>query len=75
MQTGAALKTVLQFSILFKTDGSGSLADGGCFSYISHLAFSALTLLAGWQEEHPARKNLSDEMLAWLSTADNIIRD
>ena len=31
------------------------------------LQFSALTLLVGWQEEHLARKNLSDEVLAWLS--------
>ena len=30
-------------------------------------AFSALTLLVGCQEEHPARKNLSDVVLAWLS--------
>ena len=30
-------------------------------------AFSALTLLVGWQEGHPARKNFSDEVLAWLS--------
>ena len=30
-------------------------------------AFSALTPLAGWQEEHPVHKNLSDEVLAWLS--------
>jgi len=29
-------------------------------------AFSALTLSAGHQEEHPACKNLSDKMLAWL---------
>ena len=29
-------------------------------------AFSALTLLVGWQEGHPAHKNLSDEVLAWL---------
>jgi len=31
------------------------------------LAFSALTLLVGRQEEHPARKTLSDGVLAWLS--------
>jgi len=31
------------------------------------LQFSALTLLVGWQEGHPVRKNLSDEVLAWLS--------
>jgi len=30
-------------------------------------AFSALTLLVGHQEEHPARKKLSDGVLAWLS--------
>ena len=31
------------------------------------VAFSALTLLAGRQEEHLARKKLSDGILAWLS--------
>ena len=31
------------------------------------LAFSALTLLAGRQEGHPACKKLSGEVLAWLS--------
>jgi len=30
-------------------------------------AFSALTLLVGHQEEYPACKKLSDEVLAWLS--------
>jgi len=30
-------------------------------------AFSALTLLGGHQEEHPACKKLSSEVLAWLS--------
>jgi len=29
--------------------------------------FSALTLLVGCQEEHPARKKLSDGVLVWLS--------
>ena len=29
--------------------------------------FSALTLLVGRQEGHPARKKLSDGVLAWLS--------
>jgi len=37
----------------------------GC-SYSSH-AFSALTLLVGWQEGHPACKKLSGGVLAWLS--------
>jgi len=31
------------------------------------MAFSALTLLVGRQEEHPACKKLSGEVLAWLS--------
>ena len=30
-------------------------------------AFSALTLLVGWQEGHPACKKLSGKALAWLS--------
>ena len=28
---------------------------------------SALSLLVGWQEGHPAHKNFSDEVLAWLA--------
>ena len=31
------------------------------------IAFSALMLLVGWQEGHPACKKLSGEVLAWLS--------
>ena len=31
------------------------------------LSFSALTLLVGWQEGHPACKKLSGGVLAWLS--------
>jgi len=30
-------------------------------------AFSALTLLVGWQEGHPACKKQSGGVLAWLS--------
>jgi len=30
-------------------------------------AFSALMLLVGWQEGHPAGKKLTGEVLAWLS--------
>ena len=33
----------------------------------SQVAFSALTLLVGWQEGHPTCKKLSSEVLAWLS--------
>jgi len=31
------------------------------------MPYSALTLLVGHQEEHPACKKVSDEMLVWLS--------
>ena len=35
---------------------------------MDHLfAFSALTLLVGSQEGHPAHKDLTDEVLAWRS--------
>ena len=34
---------------------------------ILFFAFSALTLLVGWQEGHPACKKLSGGVLAWLS--------
>ena len=36
-------------------------------SYPTRFSFSALTLLVGRQEEHPACKKLSGEVLAWLS--------
>jgi len=39
-----------------------------CFIYyFLRVAFSALTLLVGWQEGHPACKKLSVGVLAWLS--------
>ena len=37
-----------------------------CF-YVSAIAFSALTLLVGWQEGHPACKKQSGGVLVWLS--------
>ena len=37
----------------------------GCVSYL--ITFSALTLLVGRQEGHPACKKLSGGVLAWLS--------
>ena len=39
------------------------------FIPVSGLAnpFSALTLLVGWQEGHPAYKKMSGGLLAWLS--------
>ena len=35
--------------------------------YADYKSFSALTLLVGWQEGHPACKKLSGGVLAWLS--------
>jgi len=35
-------------------------------------AFSALTLLARWQEGHPACKKLSDGVLEWLSVCSEV---
>jgi len=35
---------------------------------VSLITFSALTLLVGWQEGHPAYKKLSGGVLAWLFT-------
>ena len=37
------------------------------FSFVTVIAFSALTLLVGRQEGHPACKKLSGGVLAWLS--------
>ena len=37
------------------------------FGVFDILAFSALTLLVGWQEGHPACKKLSGGVLVWLS--------
>ena len=36
-------------------------------TYVYFIAFSALTLLVGRQEGHPACKKLSGGVLAWLS--------
>ena len=36
-------------------------------SFRFHCAFSALTLLVGWQEGHPTCKKQSGGVLAWLS--------
>ena len=37
------------------------------FERVRKCAFSALTLLVGWQEGHPACKKLSGGVLAWSS--------
>ena len=42
-------------------------ADIECWRLSKSVAFSALTLLVGRQEGHPACKKMSGEVLAWLS--------
>jgi len=42
-------------------------SNGSVLSVLFSSVFSALTLLVGWQDGHPARKKLSDEVLTWLS--------
>ena len=41
--------------------------DCNCVRLVASAAFSALTLLVGRQEGHPACKKLSGGVLAWLS--------
>jgi len=43
------------------------------FALFSMLAFSALMLLVGRQEEHPACKKLSDGVFAWLSVCSKVL--
>jgi len=40
--------------------------------YLTIIALSALMLLVGHQEEHPACKKLTDEVLAWLSVCSEV---
>jgi len=40
--------------------------------YVYLQNFTALTLLVGRLEEHPACKRLSDEVLAWLSVCSEV---
>jgi len=52
---------------LAASHGNHRLGGGADFPRIRcSFAFSALTLLVGWQEEHPACKKLSGGVLAWL---------
>jgi len=46
---------------------SVSLSAARIYLVKTFIAFSALTLLVGWQEGHPACKKLSGGVLAWLS--------
>ena len=56
----------IQYTINFGEYSTKSSCD--LIVSIKALAFSALILLVGYQEGHSARKNLTDEVLAWLSS-------
>jgi len=47
-------------------DAVALVSDLSLYITIIHCVFSALTLLVGHQEEHPACRKVSDEVLAWL---------
>jgi len=64
----------VQFSLLAPAHPGGPgkravkwLWHGGGFYIFCTCAFSALTLLVGWQEGHLASKKLSGGVLTWLS--------
>jgi len=48
------------------------VCNGMIAQYMLQLTFSALTLLAGQQEGHPACKKLSGGVLAWLSACSEV---
>jgi len=52
---------------LLNTVVQGSSMDISGMQLFIFFAFSALTMLVGWQEGHPACKKLSGGVLAWLS--------
>ena len=58
-----ALSVVEEFDIFYSYCSNLILT---CYSN-QFSAFSALTLLVGWQEGHPACKKLSGDVLVWLS--------
>ena len=70
-QSGLFLNIGLQVGPLLTAANAILLLPSYFCAYVSlflckEVAFSALTLLVGRQEEHPACKKLSDEVLAWL---------
>jgi len=52
---------------LFETTSVVALLSQFAVCLSVYIAFSALTLLVGWQEGHLACKKLSGGALAWLS--------
>jgi len=54
-------------AVYYKSINSNSITAICCRFAVQLFAFSALTLLVGQQEGHPARKKLSGGMLVSLS--------
>jgi len=57
---------------LVETALADSVVYGVSFDWLVGCAFSALTLLVGRQEEHPACKKLSGGVLVWLSVCSEV---
>jgi len=60
------VKVFHQLNAIFKVFDSHCVCLVYNSAYAERYAFSALTLLVGWQEGHLACKKLSGRMLAWL---------
>ena len=59
--------TVVAWSVCLSVGHIGEPYKNGWIDWDTMSAFSALTLLVGRQEGHPACKKLSGEVLVWLS--------
>jgi len=62
-----SLQLLLLLLLTLHCGVTSAVSLGITILYISRFAFRALTLLVGQQEGHPACKNLSGGVLAWLS--------
>ena len=60
------------FLVLAHPGSPGKRAVKRVCVYVVDCAFSALTLLVGWQEGHPACKKLNGGMLARLSVRSEV---
>jgi len=59
-------------SLYFPTEKENICTQMAQFLWVS--AFSALTLLVGWQEGHPTCKKLSGRVLVWLSVWSEVVQ-
>jgi len=66
LERGADLHMAQLMPLPLTVSCSSKIQIGFTFLVPAYLAFSALTLLVGRQEGHPACKKLSGGVLAWL---------